>query len=189
MMDSSEPVCETVKGSTGNDESSMAKVTSKDPSPTLVKGVRDAARSAGSSNQSTPLPSRRGSGLSGQSSTTSVKRPEVNRKDSARSATRSEVPNKDLRSDQHPPRNEQPPDSRAPTSKQPQPKQSTPSPSSTGEYAPSGGGNGLNDLHNCHICGSYDHYSAACDNPSALAEQFRRVPKMQCRWTYHDQLS
>ncbi|KAJ9603337.1 DEAD-box type RNA helicase [Cladophialophora chaetospira] len=171
MMDSSESLSETLKGSTGGD-SSTANAASKDPSPTSVKGVRDAARSAGSSNQSTPLPSRSGSGLSRQSSTSSVKHPEAKRQDSAHSAAKPEPARQDSRSDQCLPRSEQRPASGAPSSKQPQTEQSSSSPGSDGEYAPSGGGNGLNDLHNCGICGSHQHYSSACDNAGALANQY-----------------
>jgi len=37
-------------------------------------------------------------------------------------------------------------------------------------YHPAGGGNGLNSNSNCQKCGSFAHYTNACDNPHAKAQ-------------------
>ncbi len=162
MMDSGRS--ETLKGSTGPQNSSATNGSSHDPSSTSVEGVGDAAHSGPSFNQSTPVPSRP-SNASRQSSNSSVTEPEPKRQDSAQLLSRREPPRQDFKSEQQPDPRGQPP-------KRFQQEQSIPSPGSTGEYAPSGGGNGLNDIHNCGICGSYEHYTSACDHAGALANQF-----------------
>lgn len=171
MMESSDALSETLRGSTAT-ESSMNEAVNQDPTPTSIKGVRDGARSSASSNQNTPLPSRPASDLSRQSSTSSVKRPDTKRQDLAHPNSRPEPTRQNSTNDERISKGEKQPGSGAPPSKQPQPVPSAPSPSSNDGYDPSGGGNGLNDLHKCGICGSHEHFSSACDNVNALADQY-----------------
>ena len=149
---------ETVKGSSGRTESLTEPAPSNVPSPMPWTGVSDASASKGSSSQVTPLPSRPTSALSRQSSTSSAARPKPMRQDS--------------RDEQRPPPNK--------IQREPQVPSAQPSPA---EYQPSGGANGLNDLHNCGICGSHKHFTSACDNPDALADQFGTCRR--CRGTGH----
>ncbi|OCT50490.1 tRNA-splicing endonuclease [Cladophialophora carrionii] len=174
MMDPSESVSETVKGSTHSEEPFTATAASKDPSPTSVKGARDVTRSAGTPNQDTPLPSRPGSALSRQSSTASIANSETRRHDSVQSTTRRESGREESSPVQHPP----------PRRPQLEPRtQSASTAADTSDYSPSGGANGLNDLRNCAICGSYQHVSAACDNEAALADQYGKCRR--CQGTGH----
>ncbi|KIW70809.1 hypothetical protein PV04_03046 [Phialophora macrospora] len=174
MIDSSESLSETMKGSTHSGGSSTANAAFKETSPTSVKGVRDAARSAGTSNQSTPLPSRPNSVLSRQSSTSSVTKPEARRQDSAQSITRQGSTREESSRVQHAP----------PSRPQLEPRtQSSYAAAGASDYTPSGGANGLNDLRNCGICGSYEHFSSACDNEAALVDQYGKCRR--CNGTGH----
>ena len=174
MLDFSENLSEAVKVSTKSEESPVDTTITKDPSPTSVKGVSDASHLGGSLNQPTPLPSRPSSALSRRSSTSSTPKPDPKRQDSAQFVAGRESTRQDLSNGQR----------RAHSKPVPDPKaQPTSSRNAQGDYNPSGGANGLNDLHNCGICGSYEHFSSACENKEALTDQYGTCRR--CHGTGH----
>lgn len=154
MMDASSSVNEPAK------PAAPPRRESNDGFVAPGKLIKDVPRSAHSSNQSTPLPSRPHSSLSRQSSASSNPRPEVQRRDSAQTDSRRNVTKMEIDGDKKLPsvkvRSEPYPAVDARQAK-------------SGVYGPSGGANGLNDLAKCAICGSYEHFSFNCDNEEAKA--------------------
>ncbi|OAP61354.1 hypothetical protein AYL99_03557 [Fonsecaea erecta] len=154
MLDYSESPAEIVKSSTMAARPFSNKTESKEPSPAPRKEPKDASRPTGPSNQAVPTPSRPGSALSRHSPASSVTRPEPKRQDSAQFGGRRDLARADIRTEPRP--------------AEPREKALVMRVDSSG-YDPSGGANGLNDLRNCTICGSYEHRTANCDNEEALA--------------------
>ncbi|OQV04182.1 hypothetical protein CLAIMM_09105 [Cladophialophora immunda] len=161
MLDYNESLSETVRSSTVAESSFSGKAESKEPPAAPVKERKDASRPTAASNQATPTSSRPGSAPSRQSSTASVTRPEPKRQDSGQSVGRRDLTKTDAGIEPRiVPNGPQPAERRM---------KATATSASSGEYNPSGGGNGFNDLRNCTVCGSYEHYAADCDNEAALA--------------------
>ncbi|KAJ9495750.1 DEAD-box type RNA helicase [Exophiala xenobiotica] len=155
-MDMDRPRSEAIRPPAGRQNSAV-----ETPKPTPIRS--DEPRSRLSSNQTTPLPSRPGSSTSHDSLASASSRAEVRRPDLARLDGTSEPSKPDLKSEPRPP----PPKPRPEVLKDreyPGVDQSR-----SGVYGPSGGRTGLNDLANCTICGSYEHFSFNCDNEEAKA--------------------
>ncbi|OAL22409.1 hypothetical protein AYO22_06966 [Fonsecaea multimorphosa] len=177
MLDYTESPSDNVESSIVAERSFGGNSESKEPSPAPGKDRKDASRLSGPLNQAGATSAKPGITLPRQSSATSVARPEPKRQDSGQSVGRREVTRVDTSTDKR-----LAPDGRQPAEPR---EKATVSRANSGEYNPSGGGNGLNDLHNCAICGSYEHLTVNCDNEEALAgsigicRRYKRLNKAQ----------
>lgn len=162
MMDVNESTSETVTSSTVRADSSVVKAEEKRTSLDSRKGSLGQSRNRVASDQSSPAPSRPSSNISRQSSTSSVTKTEVKRQDSGQSGMKREVPRIDSGNEVR----------LLPGKARAEGKPGVDTARNGDVYEPSGGRYGLNELANCSICGSYEHYSSNCDNDEAKAASF-----------------
>ncbi|KIW42158.1 uncharacterized protein PV06_05739 [Exophiala oligosperma] len=159
IMDLDQAKVETARPVVSRQNSTIGKSSPTASSPALVR--RPDPGSGLSSAQPTPLPSRPSSSLSRDSAMSTSSKPDARRPQPSRTESHGETIKPNMKSASKIPstkaRPEACPDSRLARSDQ----------TRSGAHGPSGGGNGLNDLANCAICGSYDHYSFNCDNEEA----------------------
>ncbi|KAI1611950.1 senataxin [Exophiala viscosa] len=163
MMDANESTPQEVPltPSTTSEWSGAKEVVSAGQSAPRLK-LPDAPGSGASSHQPTPQPSRPSSGLSHRSSGSAPARPEARRPDPSHSESKKETPRTALKSEVK--------SSNSSRTEPPSlPEYAAQEQLNPGVYGPSGGINGLNDLANCAICGSYEHFSFNCDNEAARA--------------------
>ncbi|OAG34149.1 hypothetical protein AYO21_11707 [Fonsecaea monophora] len=161
MLDCNVSLSETVRSPTVAERQFSGKPDSKEPAPATVKERKDASRLMSAVDQATPSSYRPQSALSRQPSTASFTRPEPKRQDSGPLVGKRDLPNIDSTTGRRIVSN---------GSRPMEPKTVVTTPrADSGDYNPSGGSNGLNDLRNCTVCGSYEHRAIDCDNEEALA--------------------
>lgn len=150
---------------------------SQEPDTAQKRQPQDGALSRRSSYQSTPLPSRPGSIPPHRSPTSSSTKcePKCETKgaDAALVKSRRETAQPGVKN------GVRSPSTTLPTGSLSKPQPPKMEPPRTGVYGPSGGRFGLNDLANCGICGSDEHFTFNCDNEEAKAAAIGKCLRCQ----------